>query len=173
MIFRKKGQAAMEFLMTYGWALLVVLIAIAALAFFGLLNPSRFLPEKCEIAPGLTCVGFTAEAESLSEGNISIILNNGIGVTMRNVTINATACTNNAAGEVKSETDFWVGNQTNTSMIGQEILSEGSSKLFKINCTGMDKGTRFKTDLDITYLTKVESNELSHSRNGFLVVEVS
>jgi len=41
----KKGQAAMEFLMTYGWALLVVLIAIGALAFFGVLNPSRFFAE--------------------------------------------------------------------------------------------------------------------------------
>jgi len=30
----KKSQAAMEFLMTYGWAILVVLVAIGALAYF-------------------------------------------------------------------------------------------------------------------------------------------
>jgi len=41
----KSAQAAMEFLMTYGWALLVVLIVIAALAFFGLLNPDN----SCQI----------------------------------------------------------------------------------------------------------------------------
>lgn len=41
----KKGQAAMEFLMTYGWAILVVLIAIGALAYFGVLSPERFKPE--------------------------------------------------------------------------------------------------------------------------------
>jgi len=40
----KKGQEAMEFLMTYGWAILVVLLAIAALAYFGVLNPERYLP---------------------------------------------------------------------------------------------------------------------------------
>lgn len=34
----KKSQAAMEFLMTYGWAILVVLAAIAALAYFGVLK---------------------------------------------------------------------------------------------------------------------------------------
>ncbi|MBT3690741.1 hypothetical protein HOG16_00680 [Candidatus Woesearchaeota archaeon] len=31
---QKRGQAAMEFLMTYGWAIMVVLLAIAALAYF-------------------------------------------------------------------------------------------------------------------------------------------
>jgi len=36
----RKGQAAMEFLMTYGWAILVVLVVIGALAYFGVLSPS-------------------------------------------------------------------------------------------------------------------------------------
>jgi len=31
----KKGQAALEFLMTYGWAFLVILVMIGALAYFG------------------------------------------------------------------------------------------------------------------------------------------
>jgi uncharacterized protein (UPF0333 family) len=38
----RKGQAAMEFLMTYGWAILVVLAAIGALAYFGVLSPDKF-----------------------------------------------------------------------------------------------------------------------------------
>lgn len=42
----KQAQAAMEFLMTYGWALLIVLIAIGALAFFGVLNHERFVPKS-------------------------------------------------------------------------------------------------------------------------------
>jgi len=46
----------MEFLLTYGWAILVVIVAIAALAFFGGLNPDRYLPDSCIIdAPGLSC----------------------------------------------------------------------------------------------------------------------
>ncbi|MFC1768672.1 hypothetical protein ACFLZX_02815 [Nanoarchaeota archaeon] len=60
----KKGQAAMEFLMTYGWAILVVLIAIGALAYFGVLSPDKFLPEKCVIATGsgLFCDEYTASS---------------------------------------------------------------------------------------------------------------
>jgi len=37
----KKGQAAMEFLMTYGWAILAAIIAIGVLAYFGVFNPAR------------------------------------------------------------------------------------------------------------------------------------
>ena len=47
----KKSQAAMEFLMTYGWALLIVIIVIAALVFFGLLNPDNLLPDKADLGP--------------------------------------------------------------------------------------------------------------------------
>ena len=53
----KRAQAALEFLMTYGWAILVVLAAIGALAYFGVLNPSNFLPSKCVASPGIGCVG--------------------------------------------------------------------------------------------------------------------
>ena len=35
----KKAQTAMEFLMTYGWAILIVLIVLAVLFSFGVFNP--------------------------------------------------------------------------------------------------------------------------------------
>jgi len=56
MNYNKKGQAALEFLMTYGWAILVVLAAIGALAYFGVLDPGAYLPSKCIATPGLSCV---------------------------------------------------------------------------------------------------------------------
>ncbi|MDP6139346.1 MAG: hypothetical protein QGI89_04610 [Candidatus Woesearchaeota archaeon] len=52
----KKSQAAMEFLMTYGWAILVVLVAIGALAYFGVMSPDKFLPAKCTLPAGVACV---------------------------------------------------------------------------------------------------------------------
>ncbi len=62
----RKSQAAMEFLITYGWAILVVLAAIAALAYFGVLSPSRFLPESCTLpsTSGLACLDFTFTSSS-------------------------------------------------------------------------------------------------------------
>lgn len=57
MTYNKKGQAALEFLMTYGWAILVVLAAIGALAYFGVLNPAKFAPETCMATSGWGCQG--------------------------------------------------------------------------------------------------------------------
>src|SRR3989344_7728085 len=37
----KRGQAAMEFLMTYGWAILAAIIAIGVQAYFGVFNPGK------------------------------------------------------------------------------------------------------------------------------------
>jgi len=72
----KKGQAAMEFLMTYGWAILVVLIVIGALAYFGVLSPTQFLPRRCHFTQGLTC---TDHVISQANGNLTILVTNGIG----------------------------------------------------------------------------------------------
>jgi hypothetical protein len=52
----KKGQAALEFLTTYGWAFLVILVMIGALAYFGVLNPKNFLPNRCTFSPEVDCI---------------------------------------------------------------------------------------------------------------------
>ena len=55
----KKAQAAMEFLMTYGWAILVVLIVLAALFYLGVFTPRT--PNICVVSAPLTCVDVKAE----------------------------------------------------------------------------------------------------------------
>ena len=49
----RKSQAALEFLTTYGWAFLVILIMIGTLAYFGILSPGKILPNRCNI--GMNC----------------------------------------------------------------------------------------------------------------------
>ncbi|MBU0471382.1 MAG: hypothetical protein KKF89_06085 [Nanoarchaeota archaeon] len=51
----KKGQAALEFLTTYGWAFLIILVMIGALAYFGVLNPTRFVPDTCTFSGAFMC----------------------------------------------------------------------------------------------------------------------
>ncbi len=52
----RKGQAALEFLTTYGWAFLVILVMIGALAYFGVLNPGGLLPSRCTFSPEIACL---------------------------------------------------------------------------------------------------------------------
>ncbi len=71
---KKKGQAAIEFMMTYGWAILVVMIAIAALATFGIMNPSKYLADKCMFTNNFQCIDY-----QINTTTTSITLVNGLG----------------------------------------------------------------------------------------------
>lgn len=61
MFQKKKGQAALEFLTTYGWAFLVILVMIGALAYFGVLDPTRFIPQRCQFGQELFCERFSLQ----------------------------------------------------------------------------------------------------------------
>jgi len=52
-MINKKAQSAMEYLMTYGWAILVVLIALGALFYLGVFNPKT--PNACTITAPFSC----------------------------------------------------------------------------------------------------------------------
>lgn len=64
----RSGQAAMEFMMTYGWVLLVIITITAGLAYFDVFNPSLFLPERCQLGYRVGCNDFllTETTASLS-----------------------------------------------------------------------------------------------------------
>ncbi|MFC1697661.1 hypothetical protein ACFL1H_04985 [Nanoarchaeota archaeon] len=61
----KKGQAALEFLMTYGWAILIVIGVISALAYTGILDFGTLIPDECSLTPGLQCYDFTYNGDRI------------------------------------------------------------------------------------------------------------
>lgn len=142
----KKGQAAMEFLMTYGWAILVVLIAIGALAYFGVLNPSRFLPASCTLMPGMSCDAFIVNSTG-----ITMKVTNGMGSDLTSVQMttasDASTCTSTSSNSVATFTD-------------------GSSEWFRFSCT--PSGSRFKGDISVAYTQE----GIAHTRTGQLVTEI-
>ncbi|MCM2325666.1 MAG: hypothetical protein NDI94_04330 [Candidatus Woesearchaeota archaeon] len=94
----KKGQAAMEFLMTYGWAILVVIAAIAALAYFGVLDPGKLLPERCQSSPGMDCI---SKKPVVTTSGVTIALRNNLGGTVEVTDVAGATCdtaTGGAAG---------------------------------------------------------------------------
>ncbi|MFO8016938.1 MAG: hypothetical protein R6U32_07600 [Candidatus Woesearchaeota archaeon] len=60
---QRRSQAAMEFLLTYGWAILVILVIIGALAYFGVLSPAKLLPDKCEFTAGVECKDYVVYSD--------------------------------------------------------------------------------------------------------------
>ena len=140
----KKGQAAMEFLMTYGWAILVVLAAIAALAYFGVLNPSKSLPSSCTIAPGISCDDF-----KVSPTSVDLVLRNGMGSDLTNLTVSIAGCASDT----------------------QALWSDGATSVIELmGCTqNGGLGSRFKGDLTLTY---VSGSGLSHTKTGVITTKV-
>ncbi|MCX6774105.1 MAG: hypothetical protein NTY68_03875 [Candidatus Micrarchaeota archaeon] len=74
----KKGQAALEYLMTYGWAILVIVIVLGILLLL-FTNMSRV--EKCLVTPqGFTCGNANpiVSVDSNKNVNIAFRLQNGL-----------------------------------------------------------------------------------------------
>ncbi|MEM2121266.1 MAG: hypothetical protein QXU20_01230 [Candidatus Woesearchaeota archaeon] len=137
----KKAQAAMEFLMTYGWAILIVIAAAAALAYFGVFRAGRNVPTICDLGTGFSC-----NAKVTSDGTATLIVTNGLGMNVNNVTMNIEGlCDPNNVG-----------------------ISDGGSVTFNCNVTGGTAGAKYKHSLQFSY---VEENGLSRTRTGNLVAQ--
>ncbi|VVC04455.1 Uncharacterised protein [Candidatus Burarchaeum australiense] len=66
----------MEYLLTYGWALLVVVIVLAALLYLGVFSVGQRTPEVCTFSPGIICTGFRATNDV--HGALTMTLTNGL-----------------------------------------------------------------------------------------------
>lgn len=73
--------------MTYGWVIMVALVAIGALAQFGVLSPDKFLPRKCILEAGIACMDF-----KVNENSAVLVLRNAKGEDITISKITAGGC---------------------------------------------------------------------------------
>lgn len=66
-----KGQAAIEFLLTYGWAILASVIVLGVLAFFGVFNPGSYIGNSAFLSPP-----FYLNAWSVTDSEINLEIRN-------------------------------------------------------------------------------------------------
>ncbi len=168
----KKSQAALEFLMTYGWAILVVLVAIGALAYFGVLSPDKFLPSKCTLPAGIACADFKLSSQPAAvapatypKGTISIVLRNGLGFDLKEVKVSASSCT------VSSPTGIELRNGEQqkidlTACSKQKV--EGSTE--NPTSTLLDSGGKYSGQINVSY--KNVDSELTHTVQGVILGRV-
>jgi hypothetical protein len=141
----KKGQAAMEFLMTYGWAILVVIAAIAALAYFGVLDPARLLPERCQFPAGMDCI----DKASITSTSITVALRNNQGFPVTVDSVNVTGCNTPVV---------FVGATSTTPEAIPYATAVPNNEVFRVQvtCTGLTSGAKFDEDFTVGY-TNTES----------------
>lgn len=147
----RRAQAAMEFLMTYGWAILVVLAAIGALAYFGVLSPDRFLPEKCTLPSGVACLDFTYVAGT----GISMRIQNSAGFDMSDVSVTVTGSSN-------------AGTCTGTVASGATTLADGIADTYVANCVPIPG--KFKGTITLNYINS--QTLMNHTKSGELILKI-
>ena len=142
----RKAQAAMEFLMTYGWAILVVVAAIGALAYFGVLSPDRFLPEKCTLPSGIACLDYRYSGTA-----IEMVIQNGGGYAMTGiaVTVNGTGC-----------------NAVNSA--GSATLTNGQQNMYVVTCS--PTSGKFKGDVTFAYTN--QATGMAHTKVGEVILKI-
>ncbi len=164
MVFRnKRGQAAMEFLMTYGWAILVVLVVIGALAYFGVLTPETFLPEKCTFPIQLGCQDYRVTTATTPD-SITLVLSNGAGRDMRiqRVAVSGAAINDGAAG-----LDVCVDATAQDVTNGQQKTFTAATADCVLTNTGKSKN---KYNITVLY-NWIDSPGIAHTMSGELLAK--
>ncbi len=142
------SQAALEFLMTYGWAILVVLASITVLAYFGVLSPGNFFPDKCILPSGLACLDFNVETY-----RVILVLQNGFG---ESVTINQVTVFGNNQQCYENDTI---------------VLNNDAKAVITItSCNNGIEGSKFDGTINVTYAIE---GKLTHYASGTLKTKVA
>lgn len=61
-----KGQASLDFLFTYGWALFAILLILSAITMFGITRPQQFVSQQCYLDDSFSCLEFAGNTGSLT-----------------------------------------------------------------------------------------------------------
>lgn len=136
------SQVALEFIMTYGWAIAVALIAIGVLAYFGVLDPDSFMPKRCAFEAGIGCTDF-----EVNEGSITLVLRNGKGEDISISEIKAKNCTGTTSG----------------------FLKNGEQGTFTIDGCRNKANTKIISDINVTFAGETG---VSHKNKGNIVSKV-
>ncbi len=140
----KKGQAAMEFIMTYGWAILAAVIAIGVLAYMGIFSPGKFMPSSCSLSSPLGC-----DEHAVTTTGVTFVVRNGVGDSITTSNISVINC----ADDLASHT-----------------IADGSTYTATLACTP-SAGSKFKGDITVTY--KKSGGTLDQRSTGQMTAKVA
>lgn len=122
---KKSQEQIMEFLITYSWAILVILVAIGILVYFGLINVEG---NTCKITPKLKCKEFGVEQD-----RVILTIENKMDQMLLGVDVGVKGC---------NEMDM--GN----------ILDKGKEDTFIITSCDFKTGEKVDALINFTYITE-------------------
>jgi hypothetical protein len=187
MDMKRRAQGALEFLMTYGWAFLVILIMIGALAYFGILNPTKFLPDKCVFGPPFACATGDIAMTHSATGTVVLKMTNNYGSAIKvfgaaattDITGGCTAdviCVDSADADCGDAGEALGGaSNLDGAAAAAYTWAEGAPKKVVVDCTGggtLPVGDKVKFNLVLSWFPA--SSDLAYAKpvNGQLYAQI-
>jgi len=160
-----KSQAALEFLTTYAWAFLVILIMIAALAYFGILSPSNLLPDRCNFGSEIECQDFQITYGGASAGSIDLKLKNSVGepIVIESITLSSEGANDYLCTDEPGVPQTW-GSGDVTLLAWSDCNSDDA---------GVVAGEKFSVDVTIIYYTSKSGSTFKHTVEGDFFASVN
>ena len=133
MSLTRKSQSALEYLMTYGWAILIIVIVAGVLYSFGVFNPSSSTSTSVS---GFSSLGVTQAAcvNSVNNQILELYVSNSVGYPVNVTKINVTG-----------------NNGITVSQNVSSILSAGQSGIFYVNGACNKSSSSYSGSATITY----------------------
>lgn len=168
----KKGQGAMEYLMTYGWAILVVMIVGIAMWRLGIFKPSGTQAVMMQgfggVKPQLTGTGYSAE------GKFTGVFLNAVGhrIQIKGIKVtdnddNSMSCTDSSANCCPKS-----GSITGTWYVAPNKHFELSIDDDLAACTSSftpgDPGDPYQLDVEVTYDVTIAGATSEHKSSGII-----
>ena len=148
----------MEFLMTYGWAILIMLVVIAILFMLGVFNPAGSVPESCVLPAGFSCYSYSID----STGKLYLDLGQAKG---RRISIRALTCSAEEVPEPQTITTISIENGRH------KVVAEGVQCVDE-NGDPYTVGDSFRGKIVFTYsefgsdLTRTATGDISGKMEG-------
>lgn len=155
---RLKAQSASEFLVTYGWALVIMLAVISVLFYLGFFSPKTVAPSSCVFPAGFSCQGYKIEGSPGNEGKLTLILSQNMGHTLSITGINCT--------EEDSASSF---EPVNTRMYDGDSLNI-TATCYKLDGSTPATDEYYKGTIFLSYLD--EDTNMGHSAIGEIAYRV-
>ncbi len=103
---QSRSQAALEFMVNYGWAIFMVVSVTVALNYFGYLDASSFIPNKCTFPSGFSCSDHQLYQ---AEGRVDFYVKNTAGGRIQDVKVYVPGCTvAEVEGSIENGEEFTV-----------------------------------------------------------------
>ncbi|MEM3841687.1 MAG: hypothetical protein QXN59_03275 [Candidatus Micrarchaeaceae archaeon] len=163
---KMQAQSAMEYLMTYGWAILIIAVALGLLYVLGLFNPSQTVaPSSCTSQSGYVC----ADLSLSSNGVVTFEFGQDTGFTIYNLEFACTAL----------ETPAGLPNPSNVFTPSPESTMLNSQKEYATATCYSSTGSRFSaTQIGTLYtgylwINYTENNAAPSPSNPWLTAKVA